>query len=378
MRNFENPEADCAYLPERYFCAEERFSTVTRRGARIVGAGLIGTSIALRLKEKGWSVDIRDSDPVNQAIARDLVGAAPESLSPELVVVATPPSSVFETLKGEFGRYPNATFIDVTSVKTKLHVEIEAISGLFERFVGTHPVSGRESGGPQSARSDLFDGRAWVITSDKKESTEPIRMAEELIRVLGGVPYQMTPAEHDQLFARISHLPQVLSTSLAAAVETVGESIDLAGQGLRDMLRLSGSKAELWGEILFANSGEVLESINELKLKISEIERAIQQGDTKQLASIFATANAVHGKLSGKHGLRPREYSYLNVVIEDKPGQLGALFNECAEIDANVEDLALEHSPKQETGLIRLALFESHAEKLRLHLLNKGWRVHRQ
>ncbi len=351
---------------------------MTRRGARIVGAGLIGTSIALRLKEKGWSVEISDTDAVNEAIARDLLGSVPESFSPELVVVATPPNSVIETLKGEFKRYPHSTFIDVTSVKTKLHVEITTISGLSERFVGTHPVSGREAGGPQSARSDLFDGRAWVITSNKKESTESIRKAEELIRVLGGVPYEMTPAEHDQLFARISHLPQVLSTTLAAAVESVGESIDLAGQGLRDMLRLSGSKAELWSEILFANSGEVLESIDVLKLKISAIEGAIKQGDSKELASIFATANEVHGRLSGKHGLRPREYSYLNVVIEDKPGQLGALFNECAEINANVEDLALEHSPKQETGLIRLALSESDAEKLRVHLLQKGWRVHRQ
>ena len=76
--------------------------------------------------------------------------------------------------------------------------------------------------------------------------------------------------------------------------------------------------------------------------------------------------------------MRPREYTYLNVVIEDKPGQLGALFNECAEIEANIEDLTLEHSPKQETGLIRLALSEIDAENLRLHLLGKGWRVHRQ
>lgn len=195
---------------------------MTRRGARIVGAGLIGTSIALRLKEKGWSVEISDTDAVNEALARDLLGSVQESFNPELVVVATPPNSVIETLKGEFKRYPHSTFIDVTSVKTKLHVEITTISGLKERFVGTHPVSGRESGGPQSARSDLFDGRAWVITSNKEESTESIRKAEELIRVLGGVPYEMTPAEHDQLFARISHLPQVLSTSLANAVESVG------------------------------------------------------------------------------------------------------------------------------------------------------------
>jgi prephenate dehydrogenase len=351
---------------------------VITREARIVGAGLIGTSIALRLREKGWQVEISDSSAVNEAIARDLVGPIPGTVNPGLVIVATPPNSVLETLKREFEIYPNATFIDVTSVKTKLQVDIASISGLTGKFVGTHPISGRESGGPQSARSDLFEGRAWIITTNTMENLESIRVAEEFIRLLGAVAYQMSPTEHDHLFARISHLPQVLSTSLAVAVGPVGESIDLAGQGLRDMLRLSGSSAELWSEILFANRDEVLNAIGSLRSSISEVEEAIRRGDREQIAAIFATANAVHGKLSGKHGLRPREYSYLNVVIEDKPGQLGALFNECAEIDANVEDLALEHSPKQETGLIRLALSEMDAARLHQHLLAKGWRVHLQ
>ena len=351
---------------------------MTSRGARIVGAGLIGTSIALRLKERGWSVELSDSDTVNEAIAKDLVGEIAERTAPEIVVIATPPNSVFETIKREYEINPNAVFIDVTSTKTKLHVEIASLSGLSSRFVGTHPISGREVGGPQSARSDLFDGRAWIVTSTQTEDLQAIRFVEEFIHILGGVPYQMSPEEHDYLFARISHLPQLLSTALAAASEPVGGSIDLAGQGLRDMLRLSGSKFELWNEILLANRDEVLESIQTFKKKVLEIEESLRLNDSAQLANIFAVANTMHGKLSGKHGLRPREYSYLNVVIEDKPGQLSSIFNECAEISVNVEDLALEHSPKQETGLIRLALSSGDAERLHVHLKKKGWRVHLQ
>jgi prephenate dehydrogenase len=351
---------------------------VTSRGARIVGAGLIGTSIALRLKEKGWSVELSDSDPISESLARDLLGATVERVAPEIVVIATPPNSVLEAVKREFEANPSAIFIDVTSTKTKLHVEIAALSGLASRFVGTHPISGREVGGPQSARSDLFDGRAWIISSSHTDNVELIGSVKEFIEILGGVAYQMTPEEHDYLFARISHLPQLLSTALAAAIEPVGESIDLAGQGLRDLLRLSGSKFELWNEILLANRDEVLESIQTFKKKILEIEESLKLNNSTQLGNIFTVANSVHEKLSGKHGLRPREYSYLNVVIEDKPGQLSAIFHECADISVNVEDLALEHSPKQETGLIRLALSPGDAQRLHLHLKKKGWRVHLQ
>ena len=351
---------------------------MTLRRVRIIGAGLIGTSIALRLKERGWGVEIRDVDSVNEAIASDLLGQGSDGVKPELVIIATPPSAVLTTLKSEYQRNPEATFIDVSSIKTKVQQEVESVSDLADRFVGTHPISGREFGGPQSARSDLFDGRAWVIAPGERVNSEKINYVEDLVADLGAIPYRMTPEEHDYLFARISHLPQLLSIALANSLEQVGSSIDLAGQGLRDMLRIAGSSGDLWSEILLDNSTEILNSIDQMRLKLDEIESALKERDELRISNIFKSANIVHAKLSGKHGLRPRPYSFLNVVIEDKPGQLGALFNECAEISANVEDLALEHSPRQETGLIRLALSGEDAERLRLHLANKGWRVHLQ
>jgi prephenate dehydrogenase len=80
--------------------------------------------------------------------------------------------------------------------------------------------------------------------------------------------------------------------------------------------------------------------------------------------------------IPGKHGGVARNYTYLPVVIEDKPGQLAALFDECARAKVNVEDLAIEHSPEQYTGLITLALSQSDAEKLHRHLLEQGWSAH--
>jgi prephenate dehydrogenase len=86
--------------------------------------------------------------------------------------------------------------------------------------------------------------------------------------------------------------------------------------------------------------------------------------------------NRGRAMIPGKHGSSSRDYTYLPVVIEDKPGQLAALFEECAKANVNVEDLTIEHSPEQFTGLITLALSSDDAEKLFLHLENAGWKVH--
>ena len=351
---------------------------MTAREARIVGAGLIGTSIALRLRECGWSVQIKDENNSTESIAIDLVGASQSIEDPEIVVVATPPRAVIQTLKDEYASNPESTFIDVTSTKYNLEVEVLSISGLRERFVGTHPIAGREMVGPHSARSDLFDGRAWVVTPAPGSNPTLVESVESFISELGAIPYRMSAKEHDQLFAQISHLPQIMSTALASSLENLGEEIDISGQGLRDMLRLAGSNGQLWAEILLSNQEEVLSAVTTFHSRLKELELAISRGESKEIEEIFNFANAIHATLSGKHGSRPRKYTYLNIVIEDKPGQLGALFNECAEISANVEDLALEHSPKQETGLIRLALSESDAQRLQSHLSSKGWRVHLQ
>lgn len=349
---------------------------MSSREARVVGAGLIGTSIALRLKELGWGVQIKDESAKSEGIASDLVGASPAERAPEIVVIATPPSAVLQALQSEYLKYPQSIFIDVSSTKSNLQLQVAGITGLSSRFIGTHPVAGRESSGAHSARSDLFDGRAWIVTPSGDKDSKLLEYVESFILELGAVPYRMSAEEHDQLFAQISHLPQLLSTALAASLSDLGNELDIAGQGLRDMLRLAGSSGRLWSEILLSNRGPILSSISKVKSEIEDLERAIQGEDWRRIEELFNLGNSVHARISGKHGSRPREYTYLNIVIEDKPGQLGALFNECAEISANVEDLTLEHSPKQETGLIRLALSEKDALRLEKHLSNRGWRVH--
>lgn len=344
------------------------------KGVRIVGSGLIGTSIALALSARGVPVEMVDSDSGRAALAQDLVGIA-EVGEVDLVVLAMPTSQISLVIVKEFKINPQAAFIDVGSVKTKPLHQIESISGVLDRFCGTHPMAGREIGGPEAARSDLFTGRPWIYTPTTSCDADVIERVVELIQTLGAIPIRMSPEEHDSAVALISHLPQISASLLAKQLHLGPERwLALAGQGIRDTTRIAGSDPKLWREIIAMNR----EQIRPLLIKMSEdLTNLIREFDDDQAVEEFVEEGRLGRELiPGKHGGRPRDYTYLPIVIEDKPGQLAALFQECAKAQVNIEDLSIEHSPGQFTGLITLALSRPDAERLGDHLATHGWNVH--
>ena len=343
---------------------------------RVVGAGLIGTSIALGLASRGVSVELHDEDQNTLDLAKDLLAPHVKVGVPDLVIVATPPKTISNVLKKEFGNNPQATFIDVGSVKNNLVLEVEALTELAARFVGSHPMAGREVAGPSSAQADLFQGRAWILTPTSMTEESSIDLAKELVEALGATAYIMSAPAHDSLLARISHLPQITSTALAGAIEQLGDNLNLSGQGLRDMTRIANSDGELWSEILLENRNEVLMAISEYQQIIANLKDALESRDESALKNLFINGNKGRAKVSGKHGSKPRNYSHLMIVIKDEPGALSRLFEQCAAIDANIEDLSIEHSPGQLTGLITLAFSPDDALRVQDHLLSHDWKVH--
>ena len=348
------------------------------RHVRIVGTGLIGTSIGLALAQKGVSLELDDKDPRSLQLALDLLGPSISSQQPDLIVIATPPESAFDALQNEFALNPQAMFIDVASVKTNLQLQVESLPGLAKRFVGTHPMSGRETSGPGSAQSDLFQGRAWFLTPGGQVDKQVLNSVGQFIEALGATPYLLSPQEHDELMARISHLPQVLSTLLAVTLSERDKGVDLAGQGLRDMTRIAGSDGDLWSQILMENQLPVLQVIDDYAEKLQKMRSAIFQGEIAEIKGFFADGNLGKTKVSGKHGAKPRNYTHLLIVIKDEPGALSKLFNECAKLNANIEDLSIEHSPGQLTGLITLAFSPEDASRVKTHLISQDWKVHQR
>jgi prephenate dehydrogenase len=150
--------------------------------------------------------------------------------------------------------------------------------------------------------------------------------------------------------------------------------MELAGQGLRDTTRIAGSDESLWKEIIYSNRSELQQLLINLQNDVQSMIDSLE--DPQQIAHLIAQGRIGKALIPGKHGGKAREYFYLPIVIDDKPGQLGAIFNECAAMDVNVEDLNIEHSPGQLSALITLALSQSDAEKLSTHLTSIGWNVH--
>ena len=293
---------------------------------RVVGAGLIGTSIALGLASRGVSVELHDEDQNALDLAKDLLAPHVKVGVPDLVIVATPPKTILNVLKKESGSNPQATFIDVGSVKNNLVLDVETLTELATRFVGSHPMAGREVAGPSSAQADLFQGRAWILTPTSVTEESSIDVAKELVEALGATAYIMNAPAHDSLLARISHLPQITSTALAGAIEQLGDDLNLSGQGLRDMTRIANSDGELWSEILLENQNEVLKAISEYQQIIANLKDALESRDESALKNLFINGNKGRAKVSGKHGSKPRNYSHLMIVIKDEPGALSRLF----------------------------------------------------
>ena len=342
--------------------------------ARIIGAGLIGTSIGLALAAKGYGVQMVDADKKRESLSQDLVGRSIYDET-DFVVFALPTSYLTVVIDEEYRRNPKAIFIDVGSVKTKPIDEIKVIPGLSARFCGTHPMAGREIGGPESARADLFDGRSWIYTPTEESELDVETRVKEFIVELGATPIRMLPAEHDAAVALISHLPQISASLLAAQlVGAPQEWLSLSGQGLKDSIRIAASDPLLWKEIIGLNSAHIRPLLVKLSKDLTSLIDNLEVNPFVEKA--ISRGNLGRAAIPGKHGGRNRDYSYLPIVIEDKPGQLALLFQECAAAEVNVEDLSIEHSPGQFTGLITLALSQKDSQKLSVHLETRGWRVH--
>ena len=343
---------------------------------RIVGAGLIGTSVGLRLKAAGSSVEILDIDVKAMNLAADLVKS--EKIDqPDLIIVAVPVTVNTKIVIDQLNNNPKSIVCDFASVKSDLLLKVEELSDNPENFVSLHPMAGREINGAENARADLFEGRAWIGISDSMIAAKNRAIAQNLVDVCGGTLYWLNSKDHDDLVAKISHIPQILSSLIAGSLQEISsENLNLAGQGLRDLTRLASADASLWSHIVAENSASIAPVIDEIVLHLQDVKEILVSKNLTKLVDFFVTGNQGKSKIPGKHGAKNRDYSYLPIVIDDKPGELARIFNECAKVLVNIEDLNIEHSPGQETGLITLALSKVDCVKLSNHLENLGFKVH--
>lgn len=349
---------------------------------RIVGAGLIGTSIGLALKKIGVDVSIDDVSPANQRLAIDYgAGRKPAAEDePALIVVCVPPDVTARTVLAELRAHPNAVVTDAASVKNSILEELKAADAPLSRYVGSHPMAGRERGGALAGRADLFFGRPWVICANQKSAPASTMLVEQLVLDLGAVPARLSAADHDRAVAMVSHLPQLVSSLLAAQLSRAKSSdLALAGQGLRDTTRIAASDAKLWMQILAGNTADVravLQGFSEdLARVIKSFDDLEAPGALSDLGEVLVSGNRGVALIPGKHGSAATNYAQVIVMIDDKPGQMAQLLTEIGEIGINLEDLKLEHSPGAEIGLVELFVLPEVESSLVKALTERGWRL---
>lgn len=356
---------------------------------RIVGTGLLGASIGLSLMTRGVDVVLHDSSRTALALARDVgAGRLPSDgdLPMRLVVVAAPPDVTAEVVIAELAAHPEAVVTDVASVKGAVLDELVAAGADLSRYVGSHPMAGRERSGPTAARADLFAGRPWVIAGSAHSSEDAVLAVRQLAVDLGATPITMEAREHDAAVAVVSHVPQVIASLVAARLaDAPAAALDLSGQGLRDVTRIASSDAPLWTSILAANATAVrsvlLDLRSDLDVVIDALADAAAPHGTGAVGALGALARTVTAgnlgvaRIPGKHGGAPRHYEVVTVLVPDAPGELARLFADVGDAGVNIEDLQLEHSPRQPVGLAMISVLMGRSEALERELVARGWRV---
>jgi prephenate dehydrogenase len=369
-----------------------------RLRVRIVGTGLIGASLGIALSRKGFQVSLDDPSPTAAALARDLgagvlaADTAIEDGTPDVVVVAAPPDVVAVVVARELSRWPDAVVTDAAGVKGAVLTALEDIAlqdkGVdLSRYVGSHPMAGREKSGAVAAQVGLFEGRSWVVAPGPQASASAIDVVRQIAEAAGSAVLVMTPDEHDAAVAAISHVPQIAASLVASRLRDLPfGAVALSGQGIRDVTRIAASDPGMWTQILAANAPAVRRVLELLSGELDAVLVALRNlesdpdggsvGARAVLARTVADGNAGQARIPGKHGAAPTTYATVIVVVPDEPGALGRLLRDVGEAGVNMEDLHLEHGVGQPFGLAELSVLPAAVQPLMTALSSLGWPVH--
>ena len=345
----------------------------------VIGTGLIGTSVALALRERGDEVWLADRDAASVRMAAELGAGVPlpEGAGPaDIAVLAVPPAAVAATLLDAQKRDLARVYTDVASVKSRPLREAAELGCDLGSFVAGHPLAGRERSGPAAARGDLFLGRPWALCPTPETAEPALEAVTALARACGAQTVVIDAAEHDRAVALVSHGPHVAAAAVAARLEAAPEvALGLAGQGVRDVTRIAGSDPELWIGILSSNAAPVADVIDAIAADLAGTAAALREGGETAVTEMLERGGAGRRRLPGKHGDRAGTYAVVPVLIPDRPGELALLFQAAGVAGVNIEDVTIEHSPGRPVGVVELSVTPAAAQRLADELRARGWSV---
>jgi prephenate dehydrogenase len=340
--------------------------------AGIVGTGLIGGSIGLALRARGWHVTGRDDDGARAARARELgaldeVGEDPDA---EITFVATPVSSIAAVSRRlvEHG----GIVTDVGSVKAPIVAAVD-----HPRFVGGHPMAGSEQEGVDGADATLFEGATWVLTPTETTDPEAYARLRGVVSTLGADVLAIAPDRHDSLVAVVSHVPHLTATALmtlaAAGAEEHTALLRLAAGGFRDMTRIAAGHPGIWPDICTENRDAIVSVLDGLLDTLGGLRDVVAAGDRERLLGILERARHARVNLPTR-AARAEDLVEIRVPIPDRVGVLAEVTTLAGDLGVNIEDLEIAHSAEGERGVLLVVIDAKAADLLRGAFLARGYR----
>ncbi len=271
----------------------------------IIGLGLIGGSIALAVRQHWPSslvIGLDRKEVLEKAMVLHAIDVAADDpvviAEADLVILAAPVQQNIERL-AELDRYVTTPAV-VTDVGSTKRTTVEAARILPSRFtfVGGHPLGGAPRGGIEYARPDLFVDRPWLFTPEGDDAAAVLERLCSFVRVLGAKPQMIDPAEHDQLLAVVSHLPQLTVSALMHVVGSTAKERGLAltGRGLFDATRLASSPADIWRDICRSNADLIGAALDDLIHELEALRRGLES--SVEVDRVFESAGAWRSRLT--------------------------------------------------------------------------------
>lgn len=338
--------------------------------ANVIGTGLIGGSVGMALRQRGWFVTGEDSDPerAQQALDAGAIDATGLDANAAITFVATPVAQVVEQVGRALVRTAGVV-TDVASVKGSI---ASAISD--SRFVPGHPMAGSEQEGLKGARSELFSGAVWVLTPGETTAEHAYTQVRTVVRSLGADVVSLLPVEHDRVVATVSHVPHLTATSLMCVADDAAAEhqvlLRLAAGGFRDMTRIASGHPGIWPDICIENQEAITDSLDGLIARLTEIRDHVASSNREAIHAQLVRARAARTNLpSGMpEGMALAEF---RVPIPDRAGEIARLATLAPEV--NIYDFEIAHSTEGAEGVAVMIVAMDAAESFQVQLADAGY-----
>jgi len=341
--------------------------------AVVVGTGLIGGSIGMRLRRVGWHVTGRDASPgrADDALALGALDAVGDDPDAAVTFVATPVHAVAAEARRALAAGAGLV-TDVGGVKASI---VEAVSDA--RFVGGHPMAGSEQEGVEGATPDLFEGATWVLTPTEGTDAAAYAQVRQVVGTLGAEVVALTPDRHDELVAVVSHVPHLAAAALMRLADERSEEhralLRLAAGGFRDMTRIASGHPGIWPDICSDNRTAIVGVLDELTSALRRMRDVVADDDRKELLATLEQARAARVNLPARFRTAA-DLREVRIPVPDRPGVVADVAILAADLDVNIVDLEIAHSTEGPQGVLVMLIERAAVDVFRAGLVGRGYR----